>query len=157
MAELTDKAVEKKTMMVKLREYMLKLRNLMIDPNESDMTKSLSISVGVFISIVPLWGFQTLTAIGAAFLFRLNKPLVVAASYLSVPPVLGPILVMSMGLGAFFVDKAVDISLANANVGLVMAALHQYILGSIVLALIAAPIFGLLTFGFLKIFARKRV
>lgn len=146
----------KKSLGVRFKEYSLKVKDLMVDPNESDFTKSISISVGVFISIIPAWGLQTLIAVGAAFLFRLNKPLVIAASYLSVPPILGPILVLSMGLGAFFVDKAVHITLATANYDLVMAALHQYIIGSVVLALIAAPVFGLLTFGMLRIFVRKR-
>lgn len=146
----------KPTLKEKLGIYIVKLRHMMVDPNESDLTKSISISVGVFISIVPLWGLQTLTAIGAAFLFRLNKPLVIAASYLSVPPILGLILVMSMGLGTFFVDKAVHITLANANMDLVTAALHQYIIGSLALALIAAPLFGLLTYGFLKVVVRRK-
>lgn len=146
---------ERKSLRIKLKEYTLKVKNLMVDPNESDLTKSISISVGVFISIVPLWGLQTLIAVGAAFLFRLNKPLVIAASYLSVPPILGVILFFSMGLGAFFVDKSVHITLATANVDLVMAALHQYLIGSIMLAIIAAPLFGVLTFGVLKLFVRK--
>lgn len=54
--------------------------SLIVDPNESDLTKSVSVAVGIFISIVPLWGFQTIVAVAAAFVLRLNKPLVIAAS-----------------------------------------------------------------------------
>lgn len=148
-------AVEKKTARVRLAQFWAKMKDLIVDPNESDFTKSLSVAVGVFISIIPLWGLQTLTAIGVAFLFRLNKPLVIASSYLSVPPILGPILFLSMGIGGLFVANPVTISFTNITPDLVAATLWQYGIGSLVLALIAAPIFGIMTYGALKLLVKR--
>jgi len=40
---------------------------------------------GVLIGVVPIWGFQTLAALGIAILFRLNKPLILAATLINNP------------------------------------------------------------------------
>jgi uncharacterized protein (DUF2062 family) len=40
---------------------------------------------GVLIGVVPIWGLQTLTALGLAMLLRLNKPLILAASFINNP------------------------------------------------------------------------
>jgi SAM-dependent methyltransferase len=50
--------------------------------------------VGIFIGIVPIYGFQTLAAVGAAFFFRLNKPLTVAGTFIN-NPLLQPVIIFS--------------------------------------------------------------
>jgi uncharacterized protein (DUF2062 family) len=56
---------------------------------------------GVFIANVPIYGFQTLAIIGLAVLFRLNKPIAVAATFVN-NPFLQPFLVVSaIELGSF--------------------------------------------------------
>jgi 2-polyprenyl-6-hydroxyphenyl methylase/3-demethylubiquinone-9 3-methyltransferase len=58
-----------------------------------------AVFTGVFIGIVPIYGFQSLAAVGAAVLFRLNKPLTLAATFIN-NPLLQPLLVAtSIGLG----------------------------------------------------------
>ena len=58
-----------------------------------------AVFIGVFIGIVPIYGFQALTAVGLAVLFRLNKPLTLAATFIS-NPFFQPFLVaVSIGLG----------------------------------------------------------
>lgn len=54
---------------------------------------------GLFIGIVPIYGFQTLAAIGVALLFRLNKPLTVAATFINNPLLLPPTIFSSVELG----------------------------------------------------------
>lgn len=139
----------------KLRAFAVRLKDLIVDPNESDVVKSVSVAVGVFISIVPLWGLQTLTAIGAAFLFKLNKPLVIAASYLSIPPILGVVLFLSMVMGGMFVADPIEVSFSSITLEMAKAALWQYLIGSLMLALLAAPLFGIATYGVLRFCFRK--
>jgi len=44
-----------------------------------------AVSLGIFIGASPLWGLHTLLAVGAAFLFKLNKSAVLLASFISNP------------------------------------------------------------------------
>jgi uncharacterized protein (DUF2062 family) len=56
---------------------------------------------GVFIGIVPIYGLQTLAALGVAILLRLNKPLILASTFIN-NPLLQPLLVISsVELGGF--------------------------------------------------------
>jgi uncharacterized protein (DUF2062 family) len=127
---------------VKLKKIIAKLKLLIVDPNETDLTKSLSIGLGIFISIVPLWGFQTLVAVATAFIFRLNKPLVIAASYFSVPPMTPFILYLSVVVGGLFVSKPVVFNVASIGLDVLQSALIQYVIGSVVLATFTAVLFG---------------
>ena len=61
--------------------------------------------------IVPIWGFQLVVAIALAFLFRLNKALVVVAANVSIPPMIPLILFLSHLTGALWMgDASVSIS-----------------------------------------------
>ena len=55
--------------------------------------------MGIFIGIVPIYGFQTLVAVAIALLFRLNKPLTVACTFISNPLFLPFIIFSSVELG----------------------------------------------------------
>ena len=54
---------------------------------------------GIFIGIVPIYGFQTLAAVGIALLFRLNKPLTLACTFINNPLFLPLIIFSSVELG----------------------------------------------------------
>lgn len=53
-----------------------------------------AVFLGLFIGIVPIYGLQTLAAVGIALLFRLNKPLTVAGTFIN-NPLLQPFIVFS--------------------------------------------------------------
>jgi uncharacterized protein (DUF2062 family)/SAM-dependent methyltransferase len=57
--------------------------------------------LGLFIGIVPIYGFQTLAAVGVALLFRLNKPLTLAGTFINNPLLQPVIVVSSVELGYF--------------------------------------------------------
>jgi len=135
----------------RLKQHLVKFKNLIVDPNESDLTKSVSVAVGIFISIVPLWGFQTIVAVAAAFVLRLNKPLVIAASYFSVPPMTPFILYFSVIFGGVFVSKPIAFTLSNIGLDVLQAALFQYVVGSIALAVVVASAFGVATSVLLRL------
>lgn len=140
-----------RTFKAKLKQYLVKLKLLIVDPNESDLTKSISVGVGVFISIIPLWGFQTIVAVATSFIFKLNKPLVIAASYFSVPPMTPFVLYFSVIFGGLFVSRPVAFSLSSINLDVLQAALFQYVVGSLALAVVVAFTFGLATSLLLKV------
>ncbi len=131
----------------------------LFNANHSDLNKSISVAFGVFMGIVPIWGFQLMAAIFLAILFKLNKPIVIIAANISIPPMIPIIIFLSYKMGAFWmgqnamqIDFSKSISLAS-----VRKNLQQYIYGSISLAIIAGLIFGLLTFIFLKLINRKSI
>jgi uncharacterized protein (DUF2062 family)/trans-aconitate methyltransferase len=68
-----------------------------LDPSHA----AAAVFIGIFIGIVPIYGFQTLAAIGLALLFRLNKPLTVAATFINNPLLLPPTIFASVELGCF--------------------------------------------------------
>src|ERR1700694_1132665 len=69
------------------------------NPDQSDELKALSAAFGVFIGIIPIWGFQTLVAIFFAVVFRLNKVLVVIFSHISFPPMMPLVIFLSYKAG----------------------------------------------------------
>ena len=58
-----------------------------------------AVFTGVFIGIVPIYGFQLLAAAGVAVLFGLNKPLTLAATFINNPFLQPFIVATSIGLG----------------------------------------------------------
>lgn len=66
-----------------------------LDPSHA----AAAVFVGIFIGIVPIYGFQTLVAVAIALLFRLNKPLTVACTFISNPLFLPFIIFSSVELG----------------------------------------------------------
>jgi len=129
----------------------------LLHPGEPDIIKATSVAFGVFMGIVPIWGFQLVVAIFLAILFKLNKPIVIIAANISIPPMIPVIIFLSFMMGSFWIgDKAIDFSLTN-NITLdsIKQNVQQYIYGSITLAIVAGIAFGLLTLALLKIFKKK--
>ena len=140
----------------KFREF---LKEELFSPHQSAGTKAASIAFGVFMGIVPIWGFQLVVAISLAILFRLNKLLVVIAANISIPPMIPLIIFSSYQTGALWMgthagELQFDSSITLASI---QKNLEQYIYGSITLAILAGAAAGLFTYIVLKLFKRKAV
>ncbi len=139
-----------------------KLRKLFNDhlyhPHHSAQLKATSVAFGIFMGIAPIWGFQLVSAIFLAILFKLNKPLVIVAANISIPPMIPVIIFGSYKMGAFWMgDNAMQIGFSKSiSLDSIKNNLLQYIYGSITLAVIAGIAFGLLTFVFLKLIDKKK-
>ena len=130
----------------------------LFNPHHSPQLKAISVAFGIFMGIVPIWGFQLAGAIFLAILFKLNKPLVIIAANISIPPMIPLIIFLSYKTGAFWMgDNAMQIDFSSdITLQSVKKNLQQYIFGSITLAVIAALVFGLGTFIFLKLLGKKQ-
>lgn len=139
-----------------------KLRKLMDDhlfnPHHSPQLKAVSVAFGIFMGIVPIWGFQLVAAIFLAILFKMNKPLVIVAANISIPPMIPVIIFLSYKMGAFWMGaNAMQIDFSKSiSLDSIKNNLLQYIYGSITLALLAGIAFGMLTFIFLKMIEKKQ-
>lgn len=129
----------------------------LINPAEPDYIKAISVGFGVLMGIVPIWGFQLVVAIALAFMLRLNKPLVIVAANISIPPMIPVILFLSHVTGALWMgEDAVALSFnQEITLDLLKHSFMQYVLGATTLAIGAGVIFGLITYGVLRIFRRE--
>jgi glycosyltransferase involved in cell wall biosynthesis len=131
----------------------------LLNLNHSDQLKATSVGVGVFSGILPIWGFQLLAGLFVAVIFKLNKPLVIIASNISIPPMIPLVVFLSYKAGGVWMgDKNTDMAFSiHLSVQSISQHLEQYIYGSITLAVIAALLSALLTFTLLRLFKRKTV
>lgn len=135
------------------------LNDHLFHPHHSDSVKAISIGFGVFMGIIPLWGFQMLVAVFLALIFRLNKALVLIASNISIPPMIPLIIFGSYKLGAVWMGSHPGHLEFSRNISLesIRTNLKQYILGSTTLAILAGAAIGVLAYALLKLFKKKAV
>lgn len=124
--------------------------------NQTNSTIAFSVGLGLFMGIVPIWGYQMIAAIALAIFLRLNKYLVVLAANVSIPPMIPVILYFSFKFGEIFLDNPVDLTFhTNISFSTIKTGVIQYIAGSMALALVAGITGGIMTY-LLLIFFRKR-
>jgi uncharacterized protein (DUF2062 family) len=129
-----------------------------INSNDSNMKISLSVTAGVFIGVLPVWGFQMLVAYGTAYFLKLNRFVTVAASNISIPPMLPLILFLSYITGGLIVGYNKHVVRYSSGISLtwVKENLLQYLVGSIVFGILAAIVLGTITWLLLRIFRKKK-
>jgi len=129
----------------------------LLEPTQSAERKAFSIGFGIFMGIVPIWGFQLMIAIFFSVLLRLNKALVIATANISIPPMIPVILYASFIAGAPWMgDKAATIPLSSdLSFSTIEHNLQQYLAGSVTLALVAGLTIGLVSYAFMKLLNRK--
>ncbi len=135
--------------------------------NESPLKVSSALGLGVFMGIVPIWGFQMIVAAAVAQLLKLNKVLVLVASNISIPPFIPFILYFSyktggllLGTGQMFAAENMEILKNRILTGSFYRTIDelgysilQYVVGSVVLAVAAGTVvmlFALFTFSVYK-------
>jgi glycosyltransferase involved in cell wall biosynthesis len=129
----------------------------LFDPSQSIPRKSVSVAFGIFMGILPIWGFQLIAAIFVAILLRLNKGLVIVFANISIPPMIPLIMYTSYKFGAFWMPvSAQTVSLTKSlSLSAIRYNFKQYLAGSISLSIAAGLLAGLLSFVLLKIFSKK--
>ncbi|MEZ4839512.1 DUF2062 domain-containing protein [Flavobacterium sp.] len=119
------------------------VREDILASSDSNFKIAASIALGVFIGIAPFWGFQTVLTITLATFLRLNKVLAFAFSNISIPPMVPIIIFGSLEIGALFVGSAKPLHFHQSiTLDVVKSNLSQYLVGSFVLATLAAIVFG---------------
>lgn len=128
-----------------------------LKPQESNIRKASSLAFGVFMGIIPLWGFQLLIGIPMAILLRLNKVLFVAAANISIPPMIPFILAGSLVTGQLIFGESIDLTVwKDLTLESVKENLMHYLVGATIFALIAAGLTFLLSFLTLKIIRKGK-
>jgi glycosyltransferase involved in cell wall biosynthesis len=134
------------------------IKKHVIQTQDSNTRITLSVMLGVFMGIVPIWGYQLITAIALAYLLRLNKFIVIVAANISIPPMIPIILYLSYLTGNLALGQTPQLSMSDhLTFKTLENHLFQYILGSIILAVILSLIAGLIVFLFLKFKRRSLI
>lgn len=127
--------------------------------NESNIKITLAVMLGLFMGVAPIWGFQLITAVALAFIFKLNKLIVFVVANISVPPIIPVIIYFSYKIGGIILgnnagvleySSAIDIEFIKNNI-------LQYIAGSLCLGIILSSCLGLITYLSLMIFRKKKL
>jgi uncharacterized protein (DUF2062 family) len=118
----------------------------------------MAVSLGVFMGIIPVWGFQLILAIALAHFFGLSKLITAVAANISIPPMIPLLLYLSYTTGGYFmaggsrIRFSTDLSLKSFENNLL-----QYVIGSIVFAIFLSILAGIISFIILKLFRKKRM
>jgi uncharacterized protein (DUF2062 family) len=125
------------------RKFVTLLLNEGLDPYHA----SAAVFLGLFIGIVPIYGLQTLAAVGVALLFRLNKPLTVAGTFINNPLLQPLIIVSSVELGCLLcVGSFVPLSaLAAARTHINKEQFLIWVIGSVALGILVGGIGAAIT------------
>ncbi len=127
------------------RKFITLLLKERLDPGRA----AAAVFLGIFIGIVPIYGLQTLAAVGAALLFRLNKPLTVAGTFIN-NPLLQPFIIFSsvelgclLRLGSFQPLTLSDLAGARTHIG--KEQLFIWVIGSVALGILVGGVGGVIT------------
>jgi len=137
-----------------------RIKNKIIETRGSKRNSAISLAFGVFMGIIPIWGFQLIVAILLSVVFKLNKLLVILSANISIPPMIPIIVFVSYRLGGLMLgDKAHESILFNnsINIDTVRDGFLQYVYGSILLAFIASILTGLVSYTILSLVRKKSI
>jgi uncharacterized protein (DUF2062 family) len=127
------------------RKFVTPLLKEGLDPGRA----AAAVFLGIFIGIVPIYGLQTLTAIGVALLFRLNKPLTVAGTLINNPVLLPLIIFFSVELGCLLRRgsfQPLNLStLIDARTHINKEQFYIWVIGSVALGILVGAIGAAIT------------
>ena len=126
---------------------------------EPNIKITFAVTLGLFMGVAPVWGYQMLIAFALAHIFKLNKVIVLVVSNISIPPMIPIIIFASFKTGGLFVE-ANKLNLrysSGLSLDLIKDNLIQYIVGSLAFGVILAVVFGIITYISLLIFRKNPV
>lgn len=131
-------------------------QQVVLGKGESNLLKAQSLGFGVFMGILPVWGFQLLIGIPLAVYFKLNKALFLLAANISIFPLTPLVFAASLMTGKFILgysDWSLDLS--KMNLEQFKEAGLAFFLGGTLLALSAGVLTFLISFLLLQWLRRE--
>ena len=131
------------------------LKENVLQSTDSNVKMALSVTLGIFMGIAPVWGWQMMIALFFAHVLKLNKAVTLIASNISLPPVIPFLLYFSYVTGGYILGTGkATLSLSNISFEKVYTDLFQYLVGSLAFGAMLAVVVGAVSFLLLKIFRR---
>ncbi len=124
--------------------------------NESNLKRASAIGFGIFMGIIPIWGFQMLVAAALAKLMRLNVILTLVSSNISIPPMIPLLLFLSYWCGGIVINDSIEL---NWNAELTLSDMYlnlkQYVIGAFIFAAAAGISMFFISWGLLSVIRRE--
>lgn len=141
------------------KETYRQIKYEVLHSNTSNVITSVSVGFGIFMGIVPLWGFQLLIGIALAVYFRLNKLLFILFAHISIPPMIPLIIYLSFKIGALWMGKHASYVFFSRNISLETIKINviQYSVGAVTFATLAGLFAGLVTYFMLLAYKKSIV
>ena len=132
-------------------------RSLFQHPEESNVRKAGAVGFGVFMGIVPVWGFQLAIGIPLALIMRMNKALFLIAANISIFPFTAFWLVASLATGKWLLGyDNWTLQVDEASLDRVKQEGAAFFFGGSVLAIVMGLLAFLLTWVGLQLFRKVR-
>lgn len=142
----------------KKNNYKDWFRRNVLSSGDSNVKIANTIAFGVFMGLSPFHGIKLIVVITLGIWMRMNKPLLILASYIGMPPLIPFIIFFSQGIGGWILNRpnvlrfSTDMEL---SVDFVWKNLMQQMVGGTAFAVTGAIIFWFLTLGLLFLVGRK--
>ncbi|MBD3344189.1 MAG: DUF2062 domain-containing protein [Chitinivibrionales bacterium] len=124
------------------KEKLIHLVKSELKAHSTPRRAAASLALGVFMSLFPILGFQVLTVMALAFIFKLNRPLAFLGVSLSSPPMLPFLIALAIGIGKLIVPPDIVQLSINARAATFFQYGIEWFIGSIILSIAA----GIVTF-----------
>ena len=127
-----------------------------IHSSDSNLRMAASMGWGIFCGILPIWGYQMIFAGVSAHFMKLNKVVSITFSNISIPLLIPFILYGSMVTGTWVLGMENTFSIKGISLDNVYESLTQYLLGSVVFAVLSGTAVFLLSFLIMVLCKRKK-
>ncbi len=107
--------------------------------------------------IVPAWGYQMLITLFLADSFRLNKVIAIVAANISIPPMIPFLLYGSYVTGCKVLGEPVNLHLNELSFENVKSVIEQYLIGSVIFAVVCSILAGTIAFILLTACRKKKI
>lgn len=139
------------------RENLQRLiREQVIHSGESNLKITFAVMLGLFMGIVPVWGYQMVLAVILAHLMKLNKVVTLVFSNISIPPMIPFLLYGSYVTGGWVLGRPLTLQLHDVTFAVLKDSLWQYLIGSLLLAVACSMSGGGIVFVLLTLFRNKK-
>jgi glycosyltransferase involved in cell wall biosynthesis len=129
---------------------------LFVNPEESNHIKAASVGFGLFMGVLPIWGFQLLIGIPATIFLKLNKALFLLSANISFGPLVAFWIMMSVITGKLVLGQRFAwLDWRHLTLEQVRNEGIAFFLGGTVLAIVLAVAGYLITYFALTLLRRK--
>ena len=142
----------KELSVVRIKAYF---KNAFFNKEESVLRKSLSVSLGIFFGIIPILGFQVISAIAASHILKLNKAIVLVAINISLPPMIPVLVYASFKTGELITHTQSTFTFRHISSKNIETDAYLFLIGSCCFAVLFAFLMGLITYATLTLIRNK--
>lgn len=133
-----------------------KYTHQIIHSNIGSRELTLSVMLGIFMGIIPIWGYQIVCTIFIAHFLKLNKVIAVLFSNISIPPMIPFILFGSYATGCWILGEELTFHYDTLNFRNITQVLTQYLVGSIIFAILCSLLAGGITYCIIRLVRKSQ-